>query len=62
VEDRRAKHYVCGYSAEHKVYLTWPFEIGRSGVRRQFNVAMESLAAADLVALVERRMEKCAAI
>ncbi|HSB07297.1 MAG TPA: hypothetical protein VLK23_19125 [Thermodesulfobacteriota bacterium] len=32
VMDLNRVHHVCGYHPEYKLYLTWPFRIGRKGV------------------------------
>lgn len=32
VHDRHTTHHICGYHREYERYLTWPFEVRRSGL------------------------------
>ena len=55
ITDSNRVHYVCGYHPEYKLYLTWPFRIGRKGVVGPEPVTLFPRAKERLKALVDRK-------
>jgi malate/lactate dehydrogenase len=53
--DARRIHHVCGYHGELRVFLTWPFTVGRKGLIVPQTVHLEKRAQADLDKLLEER-------
>ncbi len=55
ITDAKQVHYVCGYHKEYRVYLTWPFIIGREGILRAESVELGPRPNKELEALVTSR-------
>jgi L-lactate dehydrogenase len=53
--DSHRVHYVCGYHPGYKLYLTWPFRIGRKGVIGPEPVTLFPRAGERLKALIDRK-------
>ncbi|GAG17724.1 unnamed protein product, partial [marine sediment metagenome] len=58
VSSRPRVHYVCGFHQHLNVYLTWPYQVGRSGVEQPISVDLGSNAANDLDSLIAIRKSK----
>ncbi len=56
VEDSGQTHYVCGYHPDHRLYLTWPFIVGRKGIMAPVKADLEANASKDLEKLVASRL------
>jgi len=55
VTDSNRVHYVCGYHPDYRLYLTWPFRIGRKGVVGPEPVTLLPRSKEQLQALVNRK-------
>lgn len=56
--DAHKMHHVCGYHPKFGVHLTWPFNVGRTGLIGPDVLYPGTCAQADLNALVEERRRK----
>jgi L-lactate dehydrogenase len=55
VNDLGRTHYVCAYHPGLRTYLTWPFVIGRNGVKKPEEVKLSGSAAQDFELLLSTR-------
>ena len=58
VNDKKTIHHVCGYHPDFGLYVTWPFQIGQSGVGPPINVTMPSKAQQAFDGLLVRKREE----
>ena len=58
VDDSGHIHYVCGWHPQYRVYLTWPFLIGRKGIIQPAPVDLQGNALKDLEKLVASRLSR----
>jgi L-lactate dehydrogenase len=58
VNDRSRIHYVCGYHPKFDLYITWPFQIGRSGVGLPEDILLPPKAQQTFDGLLDRKREE----
>jgi L-lactate dehydrogenase len=58
VDDSGSTHYVCGWHPQYRMYLTWPYLIGRKGILQPMPVDLQTNAFKDLEKLVASRVAR----